>query len=278
MNISIIITTYNAERFIISTLNSIREQTYQFYEVIIMDDGSYDNTVAVVTEYIKLNNLEKFRLIPGPHIGRAKVLNVAVNQAANDWVAIVDADDLWNTHKLELQVKFINEYKLSALATRCCMFEHDDEVDIFRDFENFVINKENLQKASISRMIMYNMIPHSSILIIKQLLRYDDNRISQIDYELWLRLLYQGVDLYIVELELMSHRIHKYQSFEAKRPFGYALRATLLQLKYCIYCVKPLTACYVLIKLFYYMITNRKIKRWLGNKFNIRTSIINKVE
>jgi len=92
MNISIIITTYNAERFIISTLDSIRGQTYQLYEVIIVDDGSYDNTVIVVTEYIKLHNLEKFRIIPGPHIGRAKVLNAAVNQAAYDWIAIVDAE------------------------------------------------------------------------------------------------------------------------------------------------------------------------------------------
>jgi len=113
------------------------------------------------------------------------------------------------------------------------MFTQDEEVDIFRDFSNFMVSKENLQKASLSRMIMYNMIPHSSILIKKQLLRYDENRISQIDYELWLRLLYQGVELYLVELELMSHRIHKNQSFEAKRPFGYALRATTLQLKYC---------------------------------------------
>ena len=133
MYISVLITTFNAEKFILEALDSIKNQTYQCYEVVIVDDGSSDNTVNVVRKYIKENNLTNFNVYPIEHIGRAKALVYAVNKAQYNWVAILDADDLWNKYKLEIQVEYMLQYKLQFLATAWDFFFSDDNVSLVRE-------------------------------------------------------------------------------------------------------------------------------------------------
>lgn len=85
MYVSILITTYNAEKYILSTLNSIINQTDHCFEVVLVDDGSTDHTLEMVNNYIYIHNLNNFRVITLAHIGRVGALKHAVSAAQYDW-------------------------------------------------------------------------------------------------------------------------------------------------------------------------------------------------
>ncbi len=78
MNISVIITTYNAEKLIEKTLHSVISQTYKDFEVVIIDDGSTDNTVKAIENFVRENNSKNIRLFPEKHIGRAAAFWIIV--------------------------------------------------------------------------------------------------------------------------------------------------------------------------------------------------------
>lgn len=104
--VSIITPTYNCGSFIAETINSVLSQTYQNWEMIIVDDCSSDNTKEVVERYkdsrIKYHCLEK-------NSGAAIARNTALRMANGRWIAFLDSDDLWRPEKLEKQLRFMTE-------------------------------------------------------------------------------------------------------------------------------------------------------------------------
>lgn len=111
--VSIIMPSYNTAKYISESINSVIEQTYKNWELIIVDDCSTDNTDEVVAQYddpriIYLKN-EK-------NSGAAVSRNKALRAAKGEWIAFLDSDDLWEPTKLEKQLKFMidNDYKFSC--------------------------------------------------------------------------------------------------------------------------------------------------------------------
>ena len=104
--VSIITPTYNCGRFIGETIESVLKQTYENWEMIIVDDCSTDNTKEVVESYkdprIKYLCLDK-------NSGAAVARNKALQLAKGRWIAFLDSDDLWKPEKLERQIKFMKE-------------------------------------------------------------------------------------------------------------------------------------------------------------------------
>jgi teichuronic acid biosynthesis glycosyltransferase TuaG len=109
--VSIITPTYNAEKFITETLKSVQNQTYQNWEMILVDDASTDETVKVISDFaekdsrIKLFKLEK-------NSGNGFARNIALEKAVGKYIAYLDADDLWFPNKLEKQVEFLKTNNL----------------------------------------------------------------------------------------------------------------------------------------------------------------------
>jgi len=110
--VSIIMPSWNTERFIAETIQSVIDQTYTNWELLIVDDCSTDNTDAVVASFkddrIKYFHNEK-------NSGAALTRNKAMREAQGEWIAFLDSDDLWLPEKLEKQIKFMveNGYSLS---------------------------------------------------------------------------------------------------------------------------------------------------------------------
>ena len=109
--VSIIMPTYKCGRFITESVKSVQAQTYQNWELIIVDDCSNDNTISAVNElqqYDKRIHLYKNACNSGAAITR----NVALKAASGRWIAFLDSDDLWESNKLEKQIQFMveNEY------------------------------------------------------------------------------------------------------------------------------------------------------------------------
>ena len=109
--VSIITPTYNAEKFITETLKSVQNQTYQNWEMILVDDASTDKTIKIIADFaekdsrIKLFKLEK-------NSGNGFARNVALEKAVGKYIAYLDADDLWFPNKLEKQIEFLKENNL----------------------------------------------------------------------------------------------------------------------------------------------------------------------
>lgn len=104
--ISIITPAYNAEKFIGETIKSVQQQTYQNWELIIVDDCSKDYTSVLVNDYVKEDH--RIRLIKAPQNGGvAKARNIGLENAKGDYIAFVDSDDLWMPEKLEKQLAYM---------------------------------------------------------------------------------------------------------------------------------------------------------------------------
>ncbi|WP_310559551.1 glycosyltransferase family A protein [Flavobacterium sp.] len=110
--VSIIIPAYNAAETIINSLKSVFSQTYTDWEIIIIDDGSKDNTVAVLNSFFETlskSNLAKIKLIKQINYGVSKARNVGLTEASGDWIALLDSDDTWINTKLERQMQMLQE-------------------------------------------------------------------------------------------------------------------------------------------------------------------------
>lgn len=106
--VSIVMPTYKCGRFITESIRSIQEQTYQNWELIIVDDCSEDETVNIVLELMKTDariNLFQNSMNSGAAVSR----NTALRKAHGRWIAFLDSDDLWEPTKLERQIKFMEE-------------------------------------------------------------------------------------------------------------------------------------------------------------------------
>jgi len=104
--VSIITPTYNAEKYIRETLLSVTNQSYQNWEMILTDDASTDNTIAIVEEFALKDNRIKFFKLP-ENRGNGYARNAALEKANGKYIAYLDADDLWFPEKLEKQIQFL---------------------------------------------------------------------------------------------------------------------------------------------------------------------------
>ncbi len=100
--VSVIIPAHNAAQYLSQTLETVREQTHVDWEAIIVDDGSTDETPEISRKYAEADG--RFRLIQQHNQGVAAARNTAINAAQGEYIAPLDADDLWDPRKLELQV------------------------------------------------------------------------------------------------------------------------------------------------------------------------------
>src|ERR1035437_9648809 len=100
MSISVVIPAYNASRFIAATLESVLSQSLPADEILVVDDGSTDNTVAIAAWFPP-----PVRVLSIPNSKAGAARNFGVSQAQTEWVAFLDADDLWEENKLERQME-----------------------------------------------------------------------------------------------------------------------------------------------------------------------------
>ena len=109
--VSILTPTYNTEKFIRSTIDSAQNQTYTNWEMILVDDASTDNTVAIIEEFVQKDNRIKLFKLP-ENQGNGFARNAALEKATGKYIAYLDADDLWFPEKLEKQIQFLKANNL----------------------------------------------------------------------------------------------------------------------------------------------------------------------
>ncbi len=182
--VSVIIPAYNAEEYIAETLQSVFEQTYSNYEVIVVDDGSKDGTLPLLQSYAS-----KVKVFSKDNGGPASARNVAINNSDGELIAFLDSDDLWFREKLETQIRFLGDHPdLGLVYTEALMARQSgDEWNIER--------KIGFTEAPTFCKLLYgDFIPNSTVIIrrscIEQVGLLNESRelIAAEDYEYWLRI------------------------------------------------------------------------------------------
>lgn len=210
--ISVIIPTYNSQEFIEETINSVLEQTYNDFEIIVVDDESTDDTLKILNRLSENDNRIKYFQVS--HSGRPSVpRNFGVKKAAGEYIAFLDADDLWINNKLQKQLHFFKNNPEHILVYS--MSVTFGETNLFSpSFEVLPL----LNKASITKNELIqngNSITCSSVLIKKEKFLEvggfdEDPKLQVEDYDLWIRLGELGKIGFIPRI-LTYYRIHSKQ-------------------------------------------------------------------
>ena len=105
--VSIVLPVYNKEKWITETLQSVVNQSYKNWECVIVDDGSSDNSSAVIQSFISTQP-GNWKLIRQPNSGQSNARNTAIANCSGEYVAFLDGDDVWAINKLESQVAILD--------------------------------------------------------------------------------------------------------------------------------------------------------------------------
>ena len=141
--VSVIMPSYKCGRFIGKSIKSVQAQTYQNWELIIVDDCSEDDTVRIVQEIKGKDDRIRFYQ-NSHHDGAAVSRNTALRYAKGRWIAFLDSDDLWEPEKLEKQIRFMEE---NGYAFSCHEYKEIDEQD--RELGVYVSCKEHVGKLDM---------------------------------------------------------------------------------------------------------------------------------
>lgn len=228
--ISVICTVKNGENTVSSTVESVLQQTFEGFELIIVDDGSTDSTLQILK---KIQNKDhRIKIVETGGVGRGEALNLAINKSIGKYVANVDADDLFHPQKLAIQLQvFNNNPELFLLSTKGkLIYEYEEP-----RWEAIMNTDEKVTYHS-DALFTENSITHTSVMMnrtaLKKLNGYDNYRTTLLDYDLWLRAYTSGYLLANVENVLTAKRIHENQSFENKERLKYTFNNLKLQMKY----------------------------------------------
>ena len=197
--VSIIVPMYNAEKFIGKTIESVLAQTYQNWEMLIMNDVSTDNSLAIVSVYakkderIKIVNTEK-------NVGVVKGRNFLIDLASGKYIAFLDADDYWHNKKLEKQIKFIKEKNASISCTEYTRVKENEEKI------NDVIIKEEI---SYNDMLKNNYLGCLTVIYDAEKIgkRYFKELEKNEDYVLWLEIVKDVNTIYGLKENLAYYRV-----------------------------------------------------------------------
>ncbi|MCD6225910.1 glycosyltransferase [bacterium] len=188
--VSVIITAFNAAPFIEEAVISIMGQSYKNLEILIVDDGSTDNTWQILKKLakrdkrIKLIRLEK-------NLGPSLASNEAIKQAQGEFIARMDADDVAFADRIEKQVRFLqNHPQVIAVGGQCQLIDEKGEIIGTKEFP--LTNKKIYES-----LFMFNPIQHPTIMINRKLLPnglifYQNGSVLAHDYELIFQLAQYG--------------------------------------------------------------------------------------
>jgi len=158
--VSVIIPAYNASRWIGMTLDSVLAQTISDFEVIVIDDGSTDESPAIIGEFV--NRDPRIRLLRIPNSGVGAARNAGIAAASGEFIAPLDADDTWEPEKLEKQVRCLREAGEDAAMVYCGSRFIDEEGGFLMDYPPY-----DVQGDVRGPLILRNFIGNASVPVFR---------------------------------------------------------------------------------------------------------------
>ena len=196
--ISIIIPVYNSEKYIQETIETIKNQTYKNWEAIFIDDNSTDKSASIIKKSLQYNiKLIELKENSGPSIARNKGIEIAKGK----YIVFLDADDLWENRKLELQHKFMKDNNYDFTYTSYKYIHKNGQIGKKVKVKKVMDYKNALKSIRIlttTSMLRVDTIGKQTIMMI--------NLKSSEDVATWWKILKKGYIAYGMEESLAFYR------------------------------------------------------------------------
>lgn len=200
--VSIIVPVYNARKFIRETMDSVMAQTYPSWELLLIEDVSTDDTVAIIGEYIREKKEQRIRLIRQPeNLGAARARNRGLEEAKGRYIAYLDADDLWEPEKLQHQLLFMEKNGVAFCFTG---YEFADESGTGTGKIVHVPETLDYRQALGNTTIFTTTVMFDTQRIPKGMLEMPVMKSE--DTALWWRILRNGYTAYGLDENLVRYR------------------------------------------------------------------------
>jgi glycosyltransferase involved in cell wall biosynthesis len=212
--VSVIVPTYNSAGFIRESLDSVLAQTFKDFEIIVVDDGSTDDTAKLLAAY-----RDSLRVIKKENGGPASARNAGIREARGELIAFQDADDLWTPDKLELQVACLAQHPEAALVHSDCIHFDGERTWGTHKERGYTVPTGMV----FDRLLTDHFIGMPAVLARRACLEavglFDESLVGNEDYNLYLRLArkypFQYVDKVLVRLR--SHGQNLSDNLEVMR-------------------------------------------------------------
>lgn len=223
--VSIIAACYNHAPFVVEALESIRSQTYGNIELIITDDGSKDDSVAIINQWIAQHNMDCTFIVNEKNEGICKTFNKGLACCHGKYFQVIACDDVMLPHKIQEQVAVLEAAKeeVAVVYTDAIVINEHSEIiqNSFDDFWGF--KKEQPQNMLESLIQQNTIIAPSSLVrlaIVNQIGQFDEQLCYE-DWDMWLRLVrdYQFIK--------MKEPLVKYRHFSTSMSQGQTYRVAM---------------------------------------------------
>lgn len=204
--VSILLPAYNCDRYIAQTIESILLQTYTHFELLIINDGSTDNTIQEIEKFKD----KRIQLIHNPqNMGLIATLNKGLQIAKGRFIARIDADDICLPNRIEKQVNFLLQHpNVAVVATQIQFINQYNEVT-----GDWPLDKKTNTHLQIKKaMIWQSCIAHPTVMFNTQHIKnytYHYSQVHSEDYDLWLTLLADGKIFEKIAEPLLLYRVHQ---------------------------------------------------------------------
>jgi glycosyltransferase involved in cell wall biosynthesis len=205
---------HNGAQYVAEAIESVLRQTHEDFEFVIVDDGSTDGTSQILAGYAAHDG--RIKIVSQANADQPESLNRALAAASNDWVAVIDADDVCMLHRLEAQLRMIQqEPSISVLGAAAVLIDSNDQIRGIRHHPpNSVSEFRNLVRENgVIRVVHPSVMLHRPTILA--LGGYDPSFGPAADAELWSRVSDNHVIVNLPE-PVIYYRIHS-ASMSARR-------------------------------------------------------------
>lgn len=208
MKISVILPAYNVARYIAPAIESTLAQTHRDFELVIVDDGSSDDTPNIIRAYAERD--ARIRAHLGMHRGVSGALNHALADARGEWVAVMHGDDIMEPIRLERQLAFVTANPDLAVSSSFVYYIDQDgrRIGVYRS--------ELTSCDAVARLVAQNRsigFHHPAVMMRKSVVQalggYHSEMFVNEDIELWTRIAREGHKVVVQPEFLLSYRIHE---------------------------------------------------------------------
>ncbi len=208
--ISILLATYNDEKYIKDSVDSVLSQTYKDFELLIGFNGTIDSSKEIVSK-ISDSRIRVFDY--GLDAGKAKTLNKLIKEVNGDWISIQDGDDVWTPKKLERQMKFSNDFDI--IGTQ---ITYINESGVPTGGPILAKDDEEIKEKSFNGS---NQIANTSAVFRKKCVNEVNGWSEDIDgiedFDFWLKLMKVGYKFTNLSTHEVFHRLHSNSNFNTKK-------------------------------------------------------------
>lgn len=208
--ISILLPTYNGEKFLKQSIDSVLSQTFNQFELLIGLNGTTDSSRNIINEF---TSDQRVRIFDYEERGKSRTLNKLLFESKYEWIALQDDDDIWLTEKLEKQIKSVDNY--DVIGTFINYINESNQITGGPTLHSF---HDEIVDLSLSGN---NQIANTTSIFKKvdaiEIDGWSDEVDGIEDFDFWLKLIRKNKKFYNIPEILVLHRLHEGSKFNTKK-------------------------------------------------------------